>query len=570
MDVTSVGVCGSDVHWYEHGRIGDARRRAPRSILGHESAGRVAARRRGASPSTRSATACAWSRACRAAAAASAAPAGTTSAPTSPSSPRRRSTARSPTAWRSTRTSPSRCPTSMSDDVGALMEPLSVGIWACRKAGVTRRRPRAGHRRRADRAARHAGRQGVRRHRRGDLRRQRAPARGRRSARARPACCRPGEDEPGEVDALIECSGHPAALGRRHRTRCARPAPRCIVGMGPEPTAELPLALIQNQRAVADRHVPLRQHVPDRASRSPPPAAIDVEAADHRPLRARGDRGRPATPASATRRASRSWSTPARGPRALRPGAGAGPAVSPAFSAKPRLGERARGRRRSGTPGPSRSRATRSPGRGRAPGRRAPGGRRTGRARAPMTPVMIVSAAVSAGMPPSSSDRPSATGAVVDFGAMRAHDVVRRAQAPRRAAMAAKIASSDPPADGRRDRQRRAADHRQLPVQRHGQRHNRRPEQEVDELRAREVRLVARAGHVEQRDEHHDRARAPGWPAASRRAGAAASTPRLVGDQRGQQRGQRRAAQVDEELRLHQRVLGQRQRRAQRGDERRA
>jgi L-iditol 2-dehydrogenase len=28
-------------------------------------------------------------------------------------------------------------PDGMSDDVGALMEPLSVGIWACRKAGVT-------------------------------------------------------------------------------------------------------------------------------------------------------------------------------------------------------------------------------------------------------------------------------------------------------------------------------------------------------------------------------------------------------------------------------------------------
>ncbi len=28
-------------------------------------------------------------------------------------------------------------PDGMSDDVGALMEPLSVGIWACRKAGIT-------------------------------------------------------------------------------------------------------------------------------------------------------------------------------------------------------------------------------------------------------------------------------------------------------------------------------------------------------------------------------------------------------------------------------------------------
>ena len=28
-------------------------------------------------------------------------------------------------------------PDSLSDDVGALMEPLSVGIWACRKGGVS-------------------------------------------------------------------------------------------------------------------------------------------------------------------------------------------------------------------------------------------------------------------------------------------------------------------------------------------------------------------------------------------------------------------------------------------------
>jgi L-iditol 2-dehydrogenase len=28
-------------------------------------------------------------------------------------------------------------PDGISDDMGALMEPLSVGIWACRKAGVT-------------------------------------------------------------------------------------------------------------------------------------------------------------------------------------------------------------------------------------------------------------------------------------------------------------------------------------------------------------------------------------------------------------------------------------------------
>ncbi len=40
--VESVGVCGSDVHYYEHGRIGDFVVEAP-MVLGHEAAGRVVA-----------------------------------------------------------------------------------------------------------------------------------------------------------------------------------------------------------------------------------------------------------------------------------------------------------------------------------------------------------------------------------------------------------------------------------------------------------------------------------------------------------------------------------------------
>ena len=40
--VTHVGLCGSDVHYYEHGRIADFVLRAP-MILGHEAAGRVVA-----------------------------------------------------------------------------------------------------------------------------------------------------------------------------------------------------------------------------------------------------------------------------------------------------------------------------------------------------------------------------------------------------------------------------------------------------------------------------------------------------------------------------------------------
>ena len=40
VQITAVGVCGSDVHYYEHGRIGPYVVEAP-LVLGHESAGRV-------------------------------------------------------------------------------------------------------------------------------------------------------------------------------------------------------------------------------------------------------------------------------------------------------------------------------------------------------------------------------------------------------------------------------------------------------------------------------------------------------------------------------------------------
>lgn len=40
VKVTDVGICGSDIHWYQHGRMGDRAVEEP-LVLGHESAGRV-------------------------------------------------------------------------------------------------------------------------------------------------------------------------------------------------------------------------------------------------------------------------------------------------------------------------------------------------------------------------------------------------------------------------------------------------------------------------------------------------------------------------------------------------
>ncbi len=61
--VDTVGVCGSDVHYYTHGRIGSFIVKSP-MVLGHEAAGtvvEVGAEVKSSSP----ATGCAWSRACR-------------------------------------------------------------------------------------------------------------------------------------------------------------------------------------------------------------------------------------------------------------------------------------------------------------------------------------------------------------------------------------------------------------------------------------------------------------------------------------------------------------------------
>ena len=53
-------------------------------------------------------------------------------------------------------------------------------------------------------------------------------------------------DVPGEVDSLIECSGHPAGLVAG--IEALRPAGTAVlVGMGAKPTAEIPLSRIQNR-----------------------------------------------------------------------------------------------------------------------------------------------------------------------------------------------------------------------------------------------------------------------------------------------------------------------------------
>jgi L-iditol 2-dehydrogenase len=134
VDVRSVGVCGSDVHYYEHGRIGHFVVDAP-LVLGHEAAGVITALGDGVSglrvgqrvsvePGVpdRSCPQCLAGRynLC----------------------PAMRFFATPPIDGAFAeqvvvhQAFAHPVPDSMSDDAAALLEPLSVGIWACRRGGV--------------------------------------------------------------------------------------------------------------------------------------------------------------------------------------------------------------------------------------------------------------------------------------------------------------------------------------------------------------------------------------------------------------------------------------------------
>ena len=135
VEIKAVGVCGSDVHYYEEGRIGDFVVREP-LILGHESAGVVVEM---GDEVTKHATGervtlepgvpdlvCHECRAGR-----------------YNLCPNVRFFATPPIDGAFTNYVTIHedfaftLPDSLSDEVGALMEPLSVGIWACWKANVT-------------------------------------------------------------------------------------------------------------------------------------------------------------------------------------------------------------------------------------------------------------------------------------------------------------------------------------------------------------------------------------------------------------------------------------------------
>ena len=132
VEIASVGVCGSDMHYYEHGKIGAFVVRAP-LILGHESSGVVA--QLGAEASKHAVgdrvtiepgVPCGRCRECRSGRYNLCQDVRFFATPPIDGAFARYVTVHEDFAF--------RLPDGMSDDEGALIEPLSVGLWACRKA----------------------------------------------------------------------------------------------------------------------------------------------------------------------------------------------------------------------------------------------------------------------------------------------------------------------------------------------------------------------------------------------------------------------------------------------------
>ena len=245
VEIRAVGVCGSDVHYYEQGRIGSFVVREP-LILGHESMGTVVAIGEDATkhetgervtlePGVPDGTC----RECRA---------GRYNL-----CPNVRFFATPPIDGAFTNyvsiheDFAFHLPDSLSDNAGALMEPLSVGIWACKKARVT-----AGDHVLVTGAGpigllamQVAFAQGATEVTVTDVAGERLEiARKLGATRALNVAEEPLEEAGLEADVLIECSGNERALG--DGIRCVRPAGfAVVVGMGPNEETSVPLAFIQ-------------------------------------------------------------------------------------------------------------------------------------------------------------------------------------------------------------------------------------------------------------------------------------------------------------------------------------
>ena len=244
--ILSVGVCGSDVHYYEHGRIGDYVVRSP-LVLGHESSGRivdvgegVSSARVGERVAIEPGEPCRRCEQCR-----------TGRYNLCPNirfhgTPPIDGTLSEFAAVRSELAYP--VPAEISDNAAALLEPLSVGIWANRKAGteIGTTLLIAGAGPIGLVATKVATAAGATRIAVTDVNRNRLEA---ASACGATEVAVPGSDRvDGEFDAFIDCSGSSAAIDAGIRS--VRPAGSVVlVGMGADELT-LPLAIIQRRELV--------------------------------------------------------------------------------------------------------------------------------------------------------------------------------------------------------------------------------------------------------------------------------------------------------------------------------
>src|SRR5256884_7134529 len=245
--ILSVGVCGSDVHYYEHGRIGEFVVRSP-LVLGHESSGQivevgegVSSARVGERVAIEPGEPCRRCDQCRAGRYNLCPNIRFHGTPPVDGTLSEFVTVMSDLAY--------KVPDEISDNAAALLEPLSVGIWANRKAGtqigasvliagagpiglVTTKVARA---------------VGATRITVTDVNRNRLSA---ASACGATQVAVPGSDKfAGEFDAFIDCSGSPAAIDAG--IRLVKPAGSVVlVGMGADELT-LPLAIIQRRELVA-------------------------------------------------------------------------------------------------------------------------------------------------------------------------------------------------------------------------------------------------------------------------------------------------------------------------------
>lgn len=246
VEIRSVGICGSDVHYYEHGRIGDFVVESP-MVLGHESSGVVVDRgpgvtalRVGERVAVEPGVPCGHCEQCRRGTYNLCPQVEFFATPPVDGALARYVTVHEAFAH--------PVPDSMSDDAAALIEPLSVGLWANRRAGtgigsrvlVTGAGPIGVL---CALTARAAGAAWVGL---ADVHPARLEA-ARKFDVDEVVDARSGVDYAGfKPDVLLECSGAPIVVTTG--IKALQPLGRAVlVGMGPSPELNLPVSAIQNR-----------------------------------------------------------------------------------------------------------------------------------------------------------------------------------------------------------------------------------------------------------------------------------------------------------------------------------